>query len=437
VDQHVAVDQRSQRRIGLLRPFRNRDFAVLWTGMTVSMIGDGVYLVAIAWQVIDLSRSPAALAAVGVAWSLPQALFVLGSGVLSDRLDRRRVMIAGDAIRLAAIGAIGALSLSGRITMPLLLALVVVYGSGQALFQPSFQAIVPMIVPTSLLVEANAVGQFVRPFAMTLVGPLVGGVLIRLGGVGSAFLVDAATFAFSAAMILSLRARPAPREADEVSSAWRDLVGGLRYVREQRWLLIAMFGGTISLLCTWGPWEALVPYVVRRELGGGPLALGLVFGAGGVGAVTAAIVVGQRGRVPRRAITALYLAWALGMLLTAGFGLVSHVWQAMIVAVFAEASITVLIVIWYTLVQALVPPELLGRVMSFDWMLAVAGVPASFAIVGPTAAAIGVDATLVVAGILGGAVTLAVMFVPGARAPERDGSIERLRDEAARESLRV
>ena len=82
-------------RVGVLRPLRHRDFAVLWTGMTVSMIGDGIYYIAIAWQVYDLSNTPSALAVVGIAWSLPQVLFTLASGVLSDRLDRRRVMVAG------------------------------------------------------------------------------------------------------------------------------------------------------------------------------------------------------------------------------------------------------------------------------------------------------------------------------------------------------
>jgi hypothetical protein len=416
-------------RIGLLRPLRLRDFAFLWTGMTVSMIGDGVYYVAIAWQVIDLTKNPAALGWVGIAWSLPQVLFVLAGGVLSDRVDRRRLMIAGDLIRLIAIGLIGVLSVLGELTLPLLVALIVVYGTGVAVFQPAFTSIVPTLVPDELLVEANSLGQFVKPFAMTLVGPVLGGALIGLGGPGWAFIADSATFAFSAAMILAIRRRAITRDPEAQTSPWQDVAYAFRYLRTQRWLLIAMVGGAISLLCTWGPWEALVPYMVRQELGGGPFALGLVFGAGGVGSVAAALTIGQRGRVPRRAITALYVAWAIGMFGTAGFGLVTAVWQAMIVAVVTEGSITVLVVIWYTLIQRLVPGHLLGRVSSLDWLLTTAGVPLSFAIVGPAAAAVGVRATLVAAGVLGGAITLAVMFVRGARDPERDGSIERARAE--------
>ena len=146
--------------------------------MTVSMIGDGIYLVSIAWQVLALENRPGALALVGVAWSLPQVVLVIASGALSDRLERRHLMIAGDAIRLVAIGTLGFLSVNDQLTIPIILGLVTVYGAGQAVFQPAFSSITPAIVPADLLVQANSLAQLVRPFAMTLVGPLVGGVLI-------------------------------------------------------------------------------------------------------------------------------------------------------------------------------------------------------------------------------------------------------------------
>jgi MFS family permease len=414
-------------RIGILRPLRVRDFAFLWIGMTISFIGDGVYLIAIAWQTYDLSNSPSALAAVGVAWSLPQVVLLLISGVLSDRLDRRYLMIAGDVIRGLAIATIGILSIAETLTMTSLVALVVVFGAGQALFGPAFSSIVPQVVPEHLLVEANSLGQFVRPISWTLIGPLVGGALVASLGTGWAFVTDAASFAFSAVMIGLMRTRPRAKAEDERSSPWADLKEGLRYVRSKTWLWVAMLAGTVSLLATWGPWEVLVPYVVRNDLGGSAAALGLVFGAGGVGSVTVALAMGQRGRLPRRAMTALYLTWAVGMLMTAGFGLVSEVWQAMAVAFVSESCITALIVIWFTLLQRLVPAHLLGRVSSLDWLISIAGVPLSFAVVGPAAAAFGVDATLIAAGLIGAAVTLVFMSYPGARDPERDGSLDAAR----------
>jgi MFS family permease len=410
-------------RIGILRPLRVRDFALLWTGLTISFVGDGIYVIAIAWQTYDLSNSPTALAAVGIAWSLPQMALLLASGVLSDRLDRRFLMIAGDVIRGLAIAAIGLLSLADSLTIPRLIGLVVAYGAGQAVFAPAFSSIVPTIVPDDLLVQANSLGQFVRPVTWTLLGPLIGGVLVSGLGPGWAFVSDAGTFAFSAAMIALIRTRPAPTPAEERTSAIADLLEGFRYVRRHTWLWVAMVAATVSLLATWGPWEVLVPYVVRNQLGGSAASLGLVFGAGGVGAVSAALAMGQRGRLPRRAITWLYVTWAIGMLMTAGFGIVTGIWQAMIVALIAETSITVLVVIWVTLVQRLVPTGLLGRVSSLDWLISTAGVPLSFAVVGPAADAFGADATLVVAGVVGAAVTFAFLFYPGARQPELDGSI--------------
>jgi Transmembrane secretion effector len=317
-----------------------------------------------------------------------------------------------------------ALSVTGTLTPPLLIGLVAVYGTGQAVFQPSFNAIVPMIVPGDLLVEANSLGQFVRPIAMSLVGPVVGGLLIGAVGPGWAFGVDAATFAFSAVMILMIRTTGrATRDVENEGSPWQDLVEGIRFVRRERWLLVGLLGAMVSLLAAWGPWETLVPFVVRNDLGGSATDLGLVFGAGGVGALAAAIIVGQRGRLPRRAITALYCAWAIALFAMVGLGIAHAVWQAMLVAIVSESSLTVLIVLWYTVMQRLVPQELLGRVSSLDWMMTTAGVPLSFAIVGPAAAAFGARTVLVVAGILGGAITLAFMFVPGARDPERDGRL--------------
>jgi hypothetical protein len=417
-------------RVGILRPLRVRDFALLWIGLTVSFVGDGVYIIAIAWQAYDLSNSPSALAAVGVAWSLPQVLLLLATGVLSDRLDRRHLMIAGDVIRGAAIGAIGALSIAGTLTMPRLIGLVVVYGAGQAIFGPAFSSIVPTIVPEDLLVQANSLGQFVRPVAWTLVGPLVGGLLVATVGVGWAFVADASTFVFSALMIKLMRTRRVARDEADRSTPWEDLKEGLGYVRRTTWLWVAMVAATVSLLATWGPWEVLVPYVVRNDLGGSAAALGLVYGAGGIGSVSAAIAMGQRGRLPRRAVTFLYLVWAGGMLATAGFGFVTGLWEAMLVAFVGEGCISLLVVVWITLVQRLVPGELLGRVSSVDWMISTAGVPLSFAIVGPAADAFGVDATLIVAGVAGALITVAFMFYPGARAPERDGTIEAIREVA-------
>ena len=412
-------------RVGVLRPLRHRDFRLLWIGQTVSMIGDGIYVFAVAWLVYkDLEASPAVFSLVGAAWSLPQVLFLLATGALSDRMDRRHLMIIGDLLRLAAIGAIGALILTDVITIPLLVALVFVYGAGQAIFWPAFSSIVPMIVPEDQLVQANSIGSTVRPLAMIVVGPLIGAVVVGLAGTGWAFIADGLTFIVSAVCISMMRVRADPGHGEAQTDLWTDVREGIAYVRSTPWLRWGLLGGMVSLFCVWGPWETLVPFVVTDQMHGTELQLALVFGAGGVGSIIASLVMAQRGGLPRKPITVMYVAWAIGMGMTAAFGIVANVPQAMAASFVAEGAISVLVVIWFTAMQRLVPNELLGRVSSLDWMITILGAPVSFLVVGPLATAFGADDVLIVAGILGAAATLLFLFMPGARDPERDGSLE-------------
>jgi MFS family permease len=135
----------------ILRPLQIRDFALLWTGMTVSLLGDGIYLVALAWQTYELSDTPTALSLVGVAWTAPMVVFLLAGGVASDRIDRRKILMLSDAIRGVAVLAIGALSVAGELELWHMFVLVAMYGIGDAFFGPAFGAIVPDIVPSHLL----------------------------------------------------------------------------------------------------------------------------------------------------------------------------------------------------------------------------------------------------------------------------------------------
>jgi MFS family permease len=412
-------------RVGVLRPLRHRDFRLLWLGQTISMIGDGVYVFAVAWFVYkDLEASPAVFSLVGAAWTIPQVLLLLATGALSDRMDRRHLMIIGDLLRMVAIAAIGTLILMDAMTVPLLIALVVPYGAGQAIFGPAFSSIIPMIVPEEQLVEANSIGQTVRPLAMIVIGPLFGAAVVAVAGTGWAFLMDSLTFAVSAGCIWMMRVRGVRTPEDEQTEFWADVREGIAYVRSTPWLRWGLLGGMVSLFCVWGPWETLVPFVVTDQMAGTEFQLALVFGAGGVGSVIASLVMAQRGGLPKRALTVMYVAFAIGMGMTAFFGIVANVPQAMVVAMIAEAAISVLVVIWFTAMQRLVPSELLGRVSALDWMISIMGAPISFLVVGPLAAAFGADAVLIVAGILGGGATIVFMLMPGARDPERDGSLE-------------
>jgi predicted MFS family arabinose efflux permease len=411
-------------RVGVLRPLQHRDFRLLWIGQTVSMIGDGMYIFAVAWFIYnDLQASPATFAFVGFAWSLPQVLLLAATGALSDRMDRRHLMIIGDLLRLAAITSIGTLILVDAMTPSLLVALVFPYGAGQAIFWPAFSSIIPTIVPEEHLVQANSIGSTVRPLAWLVLGPMIGAAVVSAAGTGWAFVADAVTFAVSAVCIWLMQVRAEQQRDDDGTHLWRDVREGIAYVRRTRWVRWGLLGGMVSLFCVWGPWETLVPYVVRNEMSGTEFDLALVFGAGGTGSVIASLVMAQRSGLPRRALTVMYVCWAIGMGMTAFFGVVRNVPQAMVVSFIAESSIAILIVIWFTAMQRLVPSDLLGRVSSLDWMITILGAPVSFLVVGPLAAAFGADAVLIVAGVLGAGATILFMFMPGARDPERDGSL--------------
>jgi MFS family permease len=400
----------------VLRTLRHRDFRMLWTGQAVSLIGDGIYLVAIAWLVYDISNEPGALAIVGVAWTLPQVAGLLVAGVLSDRFERRRLLVIADLIRCVAIAAIAALALADAAELWQLVALVVVYGLGQALFQPAFTALVPQVVPREELLQANALRELMEPLGMRFAGPALGGALIALFGVGTAFLVDALTFVVSAIAVMGIRRRPPPRR--EHASMWRDLKDGYAYVRAHVWLWGTLVGAALFLLITYGPFEVLLPYIIRNDLDGDAATFGTVLACGGAGSIVAAVALSRRG-LPRRKVTFMWSAWTIGILLDIGFAIAGAAWQMCLIAFVSFGFGTVGLLVWNTLMTTLVPPEMLGRVSSFDWFVSIGLTPLSFAITGPVAELIGARTTLAAAGGLG-LLTVGFLFLPGMRDPERE-----------------
>ena len=400
----------------MLRALRHRDFRLLWTGQAISLAGDGIYLVAIAWLVYDISNKPGALAVVGFAWTLPQVAGLLLAGVLSDRFERRRLLVIADLVRFAAIGTIAVLAYADVAELWHLVLLVVVYGFGQALFQPAFTAIMPEVVPREELLQANAMRELLEPLGMRFFGPAIGGMLIAVFGVGTAFLVDALTFVASALAVMGIRPRPAPR--GERGSMWRDLGEGFAYVRAHAWLWGTLVGAALFLLFTFGPFEVLLPYIIRNDLGGGAGTFGTVLAAGGAGSFVGAVMIGRTG-LPRRHVTFMWSAWCVGDVLFVGLAVADAAWQMCLVAFMAFSLGTAALVVWNTLMNTLVPPELLGRVSSFDWFVSIGLTPLSFAVTGPVAELLGARTTLAVAGLLGAA-TFVFVFIPGVRNPERE-----------------
>jgi hypothetical protein len=416
----------------ILRPLRHRDFRLLWTGMTVSLLGDGVTTLALAWQAYEISDAPSAFAMIGFSMTVPHVVLLLIGGAVSDRFDRRRVMLLADLVRMLAVTALGVLSISGSIRIWNMMAIAAVYGAGTAFFGPAFDAIVPDLVPEDELTQANALDQFVRPAAFRMLGPALGGVLIAtLGGPGGAFLADGITFAVSIGCLLWMRPHPvAHADGQGSGSMLGEIREGFRYVRTQTWLWGTFLAATLAYLIFWGPAEVLLPFVIKEEMGRSAGDLGLVLAAGGIGAMAAAVVMGSR-ELPRRSMTFMYLVWTASTLMVAGYGIARLPWQAMVFCFAFNALESAGLIVWITTKQRLVPGRLLGRVSSFDWFISIGLVPLSFALTGPIAAVLGARGTLVTAGVLGSVVTIAFLFLPGLRAVERRAALAAVRPDAS------
>jgi hypothetical protein len=170
----------------------------------------------------------------------------------------------------------------------------------------------------------------------------------------------------------------------------------------------------LTYLLFLGPTEVLLPFLVKNELHADAESLGFILGAGGVGALAAAAIVGQRDSL-KRPVTFMYLTWGAATLLVAGYGIATQRWQLALLALIINGLEAAGTVAWATLKQRHVPRDMLGRVSSIDWFVSTSLMPLSYALTPAAAALLGVRTTLVVAGLLGAAITIGFLFMPGMR----------------------
>lgn len=382
--------------------------------MAVSLLGDGIFMVAVAWQAYTISDRPAALAYVGLATSAPQVALLLLGGAVSDRFPRRALLLWADLTRGLAVAGLAILLAVGVAHLYQLCLVGAVIGTATAFASPALDALVPQLVPEPELTQANAIDQFVRPTAIQLTGPALGGVAVAVLHPWGAFAVDAFTFGFSALCVVRMRPLPRPQPAGGLR---QDVLDGLRYVRSRAWLWGTFVCATFTYLLFIGPTQVLLPYVVRNSLHHGASTYGVVLAAGGVGAVTGAVLTGRR-NYPRRPMLCIYGWWALATLAVAGYGLATSSWGLAGAAVAVNGAEAVGTVIWATLKQRRVANAMLGRVSSIDWCISTALLPLSYTLTAPVASVLGPRQTLVVAGTLGAAVTIGFLFLPGMREEE-------------------
>ena len=367
---------------------RERDFRLVYGAQVVSLLGDGIIPVALAFAVLDLTGSATDLGLVLAARTLPMIACLLAGGVVADRRSRRRVMIAADLVRFVSQATLGVLLVSGSAHLWQIAVLQAALGAATGFFNPASTGLIPQVVSPARLQDANAL----RGLALAaggIAGPVIAGVLVATVGSGEALLADAATFALSAVLLARVHVKERPG-ATPATSFLIDLREGWHELRSRTWAWTVV--GAFSLVnLLIAPFYVLGPLVARRELGGAAAWAGIL-AAHGAGEVIGAIV-SLRIR-PARPLLVAVLACGVGfiptMLLAAGL-------PAVVVgaaAVVAGAGVMLFNTLWETTLQSHIPPDALSRVSAYDWFGSLTLQPLGFALAGPVAAEFGVAATL-------------------------------------------
>jgi len=290
-----------------------------------------------------------------------------------------------------------------------------VVGAGDAFFYPAYRAIMPELLPAELLTQGNAFNSASTTVGTSFLGPALGGVIVAAGGTATAFAVDAATFVVSGLCLLLMTHVPAPPPTGRSVAA--DARRGIRWTIRQRWLWYGILTAGLANFAGFSPTAVTIPLIVRDVLHQGPVAYGATFAAAGLGGLAAAVVAGRLGS-PRRRMTMIFAAWAAAAVALAGIGLAPDVVIVAACGAVTYFGLTYGNLLWGALMQIAVPPEMLGRASSVDWLFSISLSPLGVLFAGVLASSIGVRETVLLGAVVS-ALSCAMVFVPGVRDPER------------------
>lgn len=397
---------------------RVRDYALLWSGQTVSSLGDGIFTVALAIVTLEVDRSPSGIAYVFAARALPSVILALAGGVVADRMTRRLVMLSSDLIRGLSVALIGLLIGRGELHLWELIVMAAVFGAADSFFFPASSAIMPDVLAEDLLVSGNALSQMSSQLTTGLIGPAVGGVVVAAIGNAWSFGFDSLTFCASIATLLLMRTRSHERETRQ--SPLHDAREGLRYVAARRWLVYALFAAALANFFGMTPLSILLPLFVRETLNASALDLGIVFACGGAAGIVASYIVARIGK-PRRIVSATWLAYAAS---GAGFLVIALAHNVVVCCIGVALEVGFMVygdVLFFAMIQTLVARDVLGRVSSLIFLGAFSLGPFGYLIGGVGASWLGVRRAIVVSGIVSALICLMCLILPGSRDPEREG----------------
>jgi predicted MFS family arabinose efflux permease len=384
-------------------PLAQPVFAVLWVATVLGNIGSFMRDVASSWMVTELSASPAAVSLIQTAATLPIFLLAIPAGVLSDILDRRRFLIAVQLLLAAVSGTLLYLAKTNTLTVEYLVALTFVGGIGAALMGPTWQSIVPELVPRKDLKNAVALNSLGVNVARAI-GPALGGVLLASFGASVAYGADVLSYVFVIAALLWWRRPPAVDTglSEQFFGAFR---AGLRYARASRELHVVLLRAAVFFLFASAVW-ALLPLVSRRMLGGTAGFYGVMLGAVGAGAILGALLLPKL----RERLNADGLVLTASLLSAGVMGLLSLAppqWAAVLLMLALGSGWIISLTTFNGVAQAVLPNWVRGRGLAIYLMVFNGAMAAGSLCWGLVAQEIGIPTTL----LIGGAGLVLVAFI--------------------------
>ena len=276
----------SQPRLGAWSPLRHLDFALLWGAALVSNSGSWMHDLAAGWLMTTVDPSPAMVSLVSAATTLPVCLLALPAGTLADAVDKRRLLMAVQFAMLLAAALLGVAVLGGWAGNSTLLAVTFALGTGTAIMSPTWQAIIPLLVPRAELHQAVALHAVGINIARAI-GPAIGGLVIVSLGIAWPFLINSLSFLAVVGALCWWRMPPQPAHARPKEGFLAAMRTGLGQVQENTGLRHALWRSVLFFGFASAYW-ALLPLIARAQLRGGANLFGFLVACIGVGAVTGA-----------------------------------------------------------------------------------------------------------------------------------------------------
>jgi len=393
-----------------VQALRERNFRYLFCARTISFFGTNLAPIAVAFAVLGLSNSATDVGLAFAAWTLAQISTLLVGGVVGDRLPRQLVMIGSDSANFVVRLTMGVLLLSGHAQVWHLVALQAVGGVATAFYSPASSGLVPQTVPAESLQQANALMNIARYAAFPL-GAAAGGAIVVTIGAGYALLLDGATYATSAALLTRLRLAAAGATAAARNFA-RELAEGWRAFTEHTWVLLLTGWIALYFLITYAPFFVLGPYVAKQSMGGAGAWATVVTGEA-IGALLGGFVALRF--QPNRSMLVIGLLFTVTAIQSVLLAVTAPFQVIAVAAALAGFAFSFGSIVWETCLQGRIEPDKLARVSAYNWMGAMAFLPAGYALAGPVAAAIGISTTLWIGAAWIVVSTLGVCLVPDVR----------------------